>query len=74
MVILLVVDAAASLIISFLLLLFSLSLVFEWLGPRKLKFNHRETIHGRRMHIKINHKILLTVSVCARARAGCDVI
>lgn len=40
--------------------------VFKWLRPRKLKFNHRETIHGRRMHIKINHKILLTV--CAFER------
>lgn len=26
----------------------------------KLKFNHRETVHGRK-HIKINHKILLAM-------------
>lgn len=36
-----------------------------WLAC-KLKFNHRETIHGRK-HIKINHKILLGMM---RARAG----
>lgn len=37
----------------------------KWFEPRKLKFNHRETIHGRK-HIKINHKILLA-TVCASA-------